>query len=782
MVYLGNYELDHRENVGSHLAVDIRVPKGTPIQAVANGKVVLVKQKNTGFGNHIVIQHPNVPDYPDSSKKTTLYSAYNHLGSIKVREGEVVEKGEIIALSGDTGTSTTPHLHFQIDRETAPWHPYWPFTSSEANSAGYSFFEAINKGLNKSKAAQHTVNPMEWVQAHLDYSGGGSSADSNQDKNEPKLSEFKIEAEKTDAYTEEQVALEIVAYDQNGDILEEYEPSSDFKISADSGSSRYLRNLKFEKGKTSLNFTDIKEKEVEVTVKDGEISESIELSFTQAPKLDPDQFQILVSRLSVEQGDKVGIIVEAHSNGEKITNYEPSEDFSFKINENEVPIKFTKGVGDLTFIADQIGETSINVRENDLNESLTLTVSEKTEDEENDSENDENEENAENPEEAIVEEEDQEYVLKILGERLSMVGSPITLVVKAYDEDDQLLKDFNPAEAIPVKTDGLGVLQPDSLKASNFVNGVATVNYLTSTEEETVIQIGEESIEVGFISEIKQVSAFAVEHDGKFIPELPEKITIQAIDEEGKATPDYTSIGKVKFSLIDGAGSFEPKELTASDFKNGKAEVIFTASSDGDVKIKAQNGAIVGMSRYLRADSKALFSDVDTKHEFAEAISYLKENDIISGYDDGSFKPEKTVSRVEALKMIIAGLSINLAEDDKIDFPDTESPSWYSPFVATGIEKNIVAGYPDGSFKPSNNIIRAEYLKVLLEAAKVDLNENVINKPYYDVDRDEWYSKYAAYSKENTLFDVDNNKLIPTQKVTRGEVADTIYKIINLEK
>lgn len=99
VVYLGNYELDHQENVGSHLAVDIRVPKGTPIQSVANGKVVLVSEKTSGFGHYIVIEHPNVPDYPDNGKTTTLYSSYNHLSEIQVREGAIVKKGQIIALS-----------------------------------------------------------------------------------------------------------------------------------------------------------------------------------------------------------------------------------------------------------------------------------------------------------------------------------------------------------------------------------------------------------------------------------------------------------------------------------------------------------------------------------------------------------------------------------------------------------------------------------------------------------------------------------------------------------
>lgn len=647
-----------------------------------------------------------------------------------------------------------------------------------------------------SKAAELTVNPMDWVQAHLNENliASSGTSDQNEDKeDELKLTKFKIEADKTTAYTEELISISVTALDQNNDTLENYETSDNFKVSSDSGSSRYLRTLKFENGKASLTITDINEKEIVFTINDGDVEEEIELSFEKAPILEADEFNVLVSRGTVEQGDKIGIIVEALSNEEKISNYEPSEDFSFKINNNEETIEFTQGVGDLIYIADKIGEIVIDVSENEAQGTTTLTVTEKSEETEEvtdtgavidtDTTNDEENDNTDNNEENTQEEEEaQEYTLEIIGESLSMVGSPITLVVKAYDGDEQLIKDFQPTEDILVKTSGNGVLQPTELKAKNFVSGVATVSYLTSEEEETVIQIGEEEIEVGFITEIKQVAAFEVQSDGYFIPELPETITIQAIDEEGEKTPDYTSIGTVKLTLIDGAGTFNPKELTASDFRNGKTEIVFTASSDEDVKIKAQNGAILGTSRYIHVDNKSIFTDVDTKHQFAEAITYLKENGIIAGYDDGSFKPEKTVSRVEALKMIIAGLDINIAENDDIDFPDTESPSWYSPFVATGIAENIVAGYPDGSFKPSNNIIRAEYLKVLLEAAKVELIETVINKPYYDVDRDEWYAKYASFSKENTLFEVEDNELLPSEKVTRGEVADTIYKIIKLNQ
>jgi hypothetical protein len=94
-----------------------------------------------------------------------LYSCYAHLSTAFVTEGSIVEKGEQIALSGQTGDASGPHLHFQIDREEAPWHPYWPFTPDELHAAGLSQDEAINRGLGRERSVAFTINPLLYVQA-----------------------------------------------------------------------------------------------------------------------------------------------------------------------------------------------------------------------------------------------------------------------------------------------------------------------------------------------------------------------------------------------------------------------------------------------------------------------------------------------------------------------------------------------------------------------------------------------------------------------------------------
>ena len=166
VAYMGDYTLSGKEYTGSHAAVDIVMPVRTPIVAIANGIVTQVKDQSYGFGKSVVVMHRGVPD-PSGGGTTTLYSSYSHLNEIDAEEFQIVRKGDIIGYSGNTGNATVAHTHFQIDREEAPWYPYWPFTASEQKAAGYDFVTAVNNGLGASNGVKYTVHPMKFVQEHL---------------------------------------------------------------------------------------------------------------------------------------------------------------------------------------------------------------------------------------------------------------------------------------------------------------------------------------------------------------------------------------------------------------------------------------------------------------------------------------------------------------------------------------------------------------------------------------------------------------------------------------
>lgn len=86
-----------------HHAIDIAVDPGTPVRAADRGTVILAGWSSVGYGFRVAIDHGN--DY------ITLYA---HLSDIYVQEGQIVAKGQVIALSGANGNVTGPHLHFEI--------------------------------------------------------------------------------------------------------------------------------------------------------------------------------------------------------------------------------------------------------------------------------------------------------------------------------------------------------------------------------------------------------------------------------------------------------------------------------------------------------------------------------------------------------------------------------------------------------------------------------------------------------------------------------------------
>ena len=87
----------------SHQGVDYTIPEGSRVFATADGVVRDAAQRNSTQGQTVVIDHGNGYE-----------TSYSHLSKINVRKGQTVRRGDIIALSGDTGLSLAPHLHYEV--------------------------------------------------------------------------------------------------------------------------------------------------------------------------------------------------------------------------------------------------------------------------------------------------------------------------------------------------------------------------------------------------------------------------------------------------------------------------------------------------------------------------------------------------------------------------------------------------------------------------------------------------------------------------------------------
>jgi murein DD-endopeptidase len=97
--------------ISPHNGVDFAVSRGTPVLSVGNGEVVIAKYSGSA-GNYIAIRHGR-----------QYMTTYMHLDKILVKQGQQVKQGDQIGLSGNTGRSTGPHLHFELHINNKPVNP-----------------------------------------------------------------------------------------------------------------------------------------------------------------------------------------------------------------------------------------------------------------------------------------------------------------------------------------------------------------------------------------------------------------------------------------------------------------------------------------------------------------------------------------------------------------------------------------------------------------------------------------------------------------------------------
>ncbi len=94
-----------------HKGIDLAIPVGTPVRTIANGRVAYAGW-GTGYGRYVKVVHPG-----------GFATIYAHLSKFEVHVGETVKQGEVVALSGNTGWSTGPHLYFQFFVHGNPVNP-----------------------------------------------------------------------------------------------------------------------------------------------------------------------------------------------------------------------------------------------------------------------------------------------------------------------------------------------------------------------------------------------------------------------------------------------------------------------------------------------------------------------------------------------------------------------------------------------------------------------------------------------------------------------------------
>ncbi|WP_187442687.1 N-acetylmuramoyl-L-alanine amidase [Rossellomorea vietnamensis] len=182
--------------------------------------------------------------------------------------------------------------------------------------------------------------------------------------------------------------------------------------------------------------------------------------------------------------------------------------------------------------------------------------------------------------------------------------------------------------------------------------------------------------------------------------------------------------------------------------------------------------AISGFS--LKEVSASSLKDVPQK--YSKEISFLVENEIIFGYPGSVFYPDRPVTRAEAAAMI--GRSVNLeGAKRKTSFDDVSSSSYASGFIQSAYEKGIISGYKDGSYKPDRHITRGEMAILISRAFKLSSVSGIY---YNDLPSSGTiYQAVNLVSTAGIAAGYPDGTYQPNKSITRAEFALLIARSIN---
>ncbi len=185
-------------------------------------------------------------------------------------------------------------------------------------------------------------------------------------------------------------------------------------------------------------------------------------------------------------------------------------------------------------------------------------------------------------------------------------------------------------------------------------------------------------------------------------------------------------------------------------------------------------------STALAADttfSQKPFTDVPENSVYFESIEYLRQNNVLKGYSDGTFKPSAHINRAEFVKLIANPFIMDTDRmnqciqqydgntGEKVFFKDVPRDAWYTPEVCYVKDRGIISGYHDGYFRPSNLINFVESAKILSGVFSLQVA----------TEQDPWYKPYVD--------NLSGKRAIPTSirslnaYITRGEMAEMLYRL-----
>ncbi len=164
------------------------------------------------------------------------------------------------------------------------------------------------------------------------------------------------------------------------------------------------------------------------------------------------------------------------------------------------------------------------------------------------------------------------------------------------------------------------------------------------------------------------------------------------------------------------------------------------------------------------------FTDVDPSHYCYEAVTNIKNLGIITGYDDGSYKPDNPISRAEMATVMCLMNTDGISHNASREFTDVPSTHWATEFIKTASQKKIIVGSGNGLFRPNDNVTFEEAVKMTIMAT--GKGENITPG------KSDWSKAYLEIAEATGI--TKNVKGKKGEFATRADVAVMINNALEI--
>lgn len=168
------------------------------------------------------------------------------------------------------------------------------------------------------------------------------------------------------------------------------------------------------------------------------------------------------------------------------------------------------------------------------------------------------------------------------------------------------------------------------------------------------------------------------------------------------------------------------------------------------------------------------FTDLpDTSWAYSYVVNLYCRN-VVSGFSDGTYRPNASNTRGQFTKMLVLGFSWTMAQGPAQRFSDVPLDSTYASYIETAVAQGVVGGYPDGTFRPNDPVTRAQAVKMIM-VAHGWTPELPSSPTFVDIPTGHWAFGYVegAYS-HGIIAGYPDGTFRPQDSITRAQVAKTL--------